>query len=230
MKRYILAFFVFIFLIVPINDALAKKVIFVLFDISGSTINDRNLYYQSFNATLQTIEQGDILIADEITDNPLAQSQFPIRFKSSWQENLFIFKGKLRKFQTEALKKAHHILMEEKSSSWTDIFGSMYITERVIKTYKSNKKILVIMSDMIQDSSNHHFNRIRFTPRKIEKIIASEKKRGLPDLQGVRVYVIGARARNTQRMQELRNFWIEYFNSCGAELRNENYGHGALEF
>lgn len=230
MKRYILAFFVFIFLIAPLNDALAKKVTFVLFDISGSTINDRNLYYQSFNSTLQTIEQGDILIADEITDNPLAQSKFPIRFKSSWQENPLIFKGKLRKFQTEALKKAHHILMEQKSSSWTDIFGSIYIAERVFKTYDGKKKVLVIMSDMIQDSSNYHFNHTRFTPKKIEKIIALEKKRGLPDLQGVRVYVIGAKARSTQRMQELKNFWIEYFNSCGAELRNENYGYGLLKF
>ena len=194
MRRYVLVFFVSIFLILPFNDALAKRVIFVLFDISGSTIHDRNLYYQSFNFTLQTIEQGDILIADKITDNPLAQSQFPIRFESSWQENPLIFKRKLRKFQTEALKRAHHILMEEKSSRWTDIFGSMYIAERVFKTYRSNKKILVIMSDMIQDSSNYRFNRIRFTSRKIEEIITSEKKRGLPDLQGVRVYVIGARA------------------------------------
>ncbi len=57
-----------------------NKVVFCLFDLSASTemASARQKYSDSFKRILDKIVEGDVIVADAITDNPLSQSAFPV--------------------------------------------------------------------------------------------------------------------------------------------------------
>jgi lysophospholipase L1-like esterase len=93
--------------------------------------------------------------------------------------------------------------------------------------------VLVIFSDRVEESEHYNFTRENLTEARIKKIISQNRSRGLlPDLAGVKVYVVGASAgayekMRSGRMAAIRDFWLAYFKACGAELTRERYG-GAL--
>jgi hypothetical protein len=217
------------------------KTVFVLFDLSGSAVSERSGFEKDFERILGAIQPGDVLIADKISDNPLAESEFPINiefpaFKAS-TDNPLVAGGLERKHQanfvkrkTEISKQVHQYL-ESASSKWTDIFGGLGLAERVFKTYKKGDRVLVIMSDMIQDSTDYNFENKNFTPSEIASIIKAKRaKTGISDLTGVSVYVTGAVGANTAQFSGLRSFWKEYFQQAGANFKEENYGRTLLKF
>lgn len=90
---------------------------------------------------------------------------------------------------------------------------------------------MVIMSDMIEDSSDYNFERERLSDKRIAEIIAREReKKRLSILNGVKVYVTGARASAREQFYNIQNFWLRYFKECGANLSKENYGSALLSF
>ncbi len=59
----------------------------------------------------------------------------------------------------------------------TDILSSLHVAERVFKQYKNKKNILVIFSDMIEESDDYNFKNVQKTKKRIEEIIRKEKKK-----------------------------------------------------
>jgi hypothetical protein len=114
------------------------------------------------------------------------------------------------------------------ATEWTDILGAVYIAERVFAKYEG-EKILVVMSDMVHESSQYNFKKNVPKGEDVERIISEEREeRGLPNLENVKVYVVGAFADDTDKMIALRRFWSSYFSSCGAVLKD--FGHTLMDF
>jgi hypothetical protein len=223
------------------------KVVMALFDLSQSTQNSamRQKYYESFQRILEKVGGGDILVADLITDDPLSQSSFPINetlaaFDPGTDNELLVRKkrgafDKQLKEQRERLAAQVQTLLNDQNRkiNKTRILDAMRLAERVFKTYQRPKKVLVIFSDMIEDSDRRNFQTQPPGEADITQLLDREKKAGTwPDLTGVKVYVIGAAGSqgSSAAYTAIENFWLQYFKQTGADLVKERYGAALLAF
>lgn len=233
----------------PAQSGRAKnKVVFCLFDLSGSTeaATTRRKYADSFKRILDKIAEGDVIVADAITDNPLSQSSFPVNEEfpefNPGTDNEILVKNKREEFDTQLqqrrdriAKTASDLLNDQtRKINRTKILDSMQLAESVFNTYKRPRKVLVVFSDMIEASDHYNFKRQTLSEAARRHIIEAEKKAGrLPKLSGVRVYVVGAGvgSRASSAMYEnIENFWLEYFKAAGADLPKERYGAALITF
>lgn len=218
-----------------------SKVVFVLFDISDSTKKEeiRNRYLEDFKIVLNKISPGDVIVVDRIAESSITKSTLPV--KEEFEKPSFLEGGPLK---DKMLKKRHTerkdkiisnvektILKQNVKVSYTDILSSLHIAEKVFKNYKRDRYVLVIMSDMLEESRDYNFAKDNVSEKRTKEIISIEKKKKrIPDLAHARVYITGATAENRDRFFAIQDFWMRYFKECGANLSKENYGSTLLNF
>jgi len=239
----------------------SSKVIFVLFDLSASTeaAEVRRRYLGDFERIVKNLHSDDVILADEITDNPLADSTFPInetiRKYNPFTDNDLRYNRELDRLRHRLIKDAEAILVipadsgspaqgkgkamppagQRKRYMQTKILDSLELAQRVFTTYQRNRQVLVIFSDMVEESEHYNFRHERLTPARIQQIIRQQKARGsLSGLGGVQVYVAGAAQgayghMASDQVHRMQDFWVEYFKACGADLPKARYGSALLE-
>lgn len=222
------------------NSAHNTHVTTVLFDLSGSTSPQaiRQQYLKDFSKILDRVANGGVVAADIIDDNPLAHSTFPINESfdryEPMKENKLDYERRIKQ-QRDAVIKQADAIMRKRAAPATDIIDAMQLAERVYSTYEGDQKLLVVFSDMVEESRRYNFTTDKLTAARINQIIATERDAGrLPDLQGVEVCVVGAGAAvsgglSAERQLAIRAFWIEYFKAAGANLPKERYGSALLK-
>jgi hypothetical protein len=217
------------------------KTEFVLFDLSGSTASPeiRARYVADFERLLATVYGGDVLVVDRITTSPLAQSTFPvnqtIKRMNPWVDNMLTWRLEttgVREHIDRTVKKM--VLDPNQHSSQTSILDSLQLAQRVYANYPNQRRVLVLFSDMVEESSYYNFTKENLTASRIQEVIAAEKAaKRLARLDGAHVYVIGAGAgyySNTppETVRKIQNFWLAYFKACGASLPVETYGSALI--
>jgi len=222
------------------------KTVFVLFDLSGSTQSMRKTYENEFEKILATLEAGDRIIVDRITDRPLAQSTFPVN-EEFVKYGILDKRGNpmfdpLNQKELDAkrktiLKTVNNLFNSSPNSNATAIIDSLQLAERVFNTYTGKQKILVIFSDMVEIYGQNNFTVDNLTDSKIAQIVAAKSSSvQLPNLSGVKIYIVGAGAGeensgiNSQRLFNIENFWLTYFTQTGADFTKDRYGAALLEF
>lgn len=211
-----------------------SKTVVVLFDISGSTLDPaiREQYRNDFMKITDpkhALMPGDAIAADLIADSSSAGSTLPINEELedySWDTNTIKVKKANREMLKKIMENADVILKSNQKTKNTDILSSLQIAERVFKTYNKERNVLVIMSDMVEDSQNYNFEKEKLTDKRITEIIAKERKAGrLPDLKNVQVYAIkNATAQSKLDHGAIQNFWLRYFQETGARIDKAHYG------
>jgi len=221
------------------------KVVLTLFDLSESTakLAMRKAYLDAFRTIVATVRSGDALVAGWITEHSAAELVLPVRMNippfSPDTDNPTVIEAKraaaMQAVRAETEQACQTIAAGLQNPGRkvlnTNILSSLTVAERVFKSFSQPRKVLVIMSDMLEDSEHYNFERLKLTAHETARIIEAEKRAGrLADLHRVRVYVIGASAPSDDKLIEVENFWRAYFVACGAELRKENYGAALVRF
>jgi hypothetical protein len=229
------------------DKKLQQKTVVVLFDLSGSTKELRNIYLNSFKKILSSITHGDVIVAAKITDSSITEPEIPVKEEfpefiprdkmGNPTDNEFLIRKAKKEADVKLANKKDEIVKTIKnflfrvSTKKTDIMSSLHIAERIFKTYNGDKSILVIMSDMVEESDVYNFKKEKLIQRRIQEIINNEKtKNRLPDLHNVKVYVVAAGAPSAEEYFFIQNFWLKYFKECGANLAKENYGSALIQF
>jgi len=224
------------------RESTPARVTMVLFDVSASTGAEaiRQQYIKDFAKILDTAADGGVITADIIDDNPLAHSSFPINEAfdryDSLKENKLDYERRVREKRDAVIKKAAAIVRTRPSGRrGTSVLDGLQLAERVFSTFEADRKLLVIFSDMIEQSKRYDFSAEKLTAARIGQIIAQERSAGrLPELQDVEVCVVGAGASisgglSADRIMAIREFWFEYFKAAGASLPKERYGSALLK-
>jgi hypothetical protein len=116
------------------------------------------------------------------------------------------------------------------ASRYTDIFSSLAMAEKYFHG-DPRRKVLVLMSDMIEDNPPYKFDAMPWRPGDIGKLINElAAKRLIPDLTDVCVYVSGASARNAALAGHISRFWQAYFSRAGADFDPARYAHVLLHW
>ncbi len=223
----------------------SNKVVCVLFDLSETTNTPeiRKTYRDKFRMILEKINHGDVIEAALITEKSVSElnlsieHSFPAFEPSTDNEMLAGAERKnaktiLKSLKDSLLKVADSILFNPPREIMnTEILSSLLVAERVITSFPHEKKIIVIFSDMIEESHIANFAKENLSDLNIKTIIKKLKKNGsLPELQNAVIYVAGATHPNSEKYNAIRKFWIKYFEETGAVLKPQNYGAALIRF
>jgi|YNPNPStandDraft_1061719.scaffolds.fasta_scaffold40250_2 hypothetical protein len=219
-------------------------VVFVLFDISGSTSAPeiRQRYFRDFQKILEAMQGGGLLMCDVITENTLATSNPIEAFFPAYNpliDNPLSHKKKLQKITEQMLVEAKKLILETPPAPMTDLMNSFQLASKIFNGERckgAGGKALVVFSDMIEQSRNYDFQKLRLTEERTQQIIETERRDGrLPNLSGVKVWVSGATAAkkggvSPKKIYQIQNFWLHYFQACGADLTSERYATTLINF
>jgi hypothetical protein len=125
----------------------------------------------------------------------------------------------------------NQLLSRERGTALTEILDSLNIADTLFHDEKERKKILVILSDMIEDSKEYNFDKDKITDEYINNVIRDRQKNNLlPNLTGVKVYAAGASAADSNKFRAVQTFWARYLTKTGADFSPHRYGHSLITF
>lgn len=231
----------------PRQDAQAKPgaVFLILVDRSESVNKPemRKLYVQSLKTILHSPRHGNVFLVGWITDHSATELQLPVNesFPPFCPENdnplvVGLERAKadsvLESLRTQISDSLEHLLLsQDRTIKHTAILQSLDLAQRVFANYDGNTNVLVIMSDMVEDSEKLNFLKEHLTSARTDAIINGLRSEGrLPDLRGVRVQVLGAATGNGIQDRQIRDFWLSLFKATGAALRPADYGAALIKF
>jgi len=217
------------------NSPQNPRVIIVLVDMSDSTNEARRtVYKEAFEKIYQNLRQGDRIVVGTITSRsyidfkPTVNEEIPK--KTIW-DNRLQFERNLTNTKQKIRREVNKLLSRQRGSALTEILDSLNIADTIFHDEKERQKILVILSDMLQDSKEYKFNKDKITDEYINNVITYRQKNNLmPNLTGVKVYVAGASAADSNRFRAVQSFWDRYFTKSGADFSLHRYGHSLINF
>lgn len=216
------------------KDGKGPRVIVVLVDMSGSTNHARRtVYNEAFEKIYENLQQGDRIVVGMITSRsyidfkPVVDEEIP---KQSIWVNRITYEQSLAKTEKTIRTEVNRLLSRKKGTPYTEILNSLNIADTIFHNEK-RQKVLVVLSDMVQDSKEYKFDRVRVTDKYIADLIRYRQKQKLvPNLSDVKVYVAGASAADSKKFRSIEKFWTRYFAATGADFSTHRYGHSLLEF
>ena len=191
-----------------------------------------------------TLGAGDRLLVAPIHDKtltdfrPLVDATLPAKPEfSGWLNNVLKYNRATKEVEAQALHlkdkiKADvaHVFAKRYVSPQTDIFSSLIMAQKLFYD-EHRRKVLVLMSDMIEDNPPYDFERIAWSPATITKTLSDLDAKGLiPKLSGVCIYVSGASAKSAQIAENIGRFWQAYFERAGADMDPSRYAHVLLHW
>jgi len=216
------------------NDKETPQVIVILVDMSGSANRARStVYREAFEKIYQSLSQGDRVMVGTITSRsyidfkPAVDAEIP---KITIWVNRIQFERNLTETREKIRREVDRLLSRKRGTQRTEILNSLNIADTIFYNEK-RQKILVILSDMIQDSKEYNFTRVKITDNYIDKLIRYRRKHNLiPNLTDVKVYVAGASGADSNKFRSVENFWARYFAESGADFSRHRYGHSLISF
>jgi hypothetical protein len=213
----------------------SSRVIIVFVDMSGSANEARRtVYKEAFEKIYQDLGQGDRVVVGTITSRsyidfkPTLDEEIPI--KTIWV-NRIQFERNLTQTKEKIRKEVNRLLSRRQGTPLTEILNSLNIADSIFHDETKRKKILVVLSDMIQDSKEYKFEKDKISEPYIDMVIRDRQKNNLiPKLTGVKVYVAGASASDSNKFREVQTFWARYFSKSMADFSPYRYGHSLINF
>ncbi len=216
-----------------------------MFDLSETTNTKqiREKYLNDFKSILKSLTYGDAIEAALITEKSLSEMNLSVDYEfkqfNPGTDNTLMINAKrkiaasvLQTKKDSIIKVVDSLLFKPKRKIMrTEIIASLGVADRIFKTFSQNRKILIIFSDMIEESSYANFQRNQINKKWINSFILKQRKDNLlPDLKNVKVYVVGASASSTKKYNQIKNFWFKYFKASNAVLKPERYGAALINF
>jgi hypothetical protein len=141
-----------------------------------------------------------------------------------WNDNPFTYDESLTAAKNE-LSTDFEAALAKPRPDRTELMRSIRDAGRYFGGEKKRRKLLVILSDMLQDSAEYQFTRISVSETFTKNVIAkAQKDQLLPDLHGVTVYTQVPGVAAPAKADEVQRFWIAYLSAAGARIDQQTYG------
>jgi hypothetical protein len=211
------------------------RLIVVLVDMSASADQARRTVCKdAFEKVYGNLRHGDRLVVGTITSQsyiefkPTVDEEIPK--KTVW-DNRLQYEKKLTDTKEKIRREVNKLLSQKQGTLLTEILDSLNIADIIFHDEKERQKVLVILSDMIQDSKDYKFDKDKITDEYINSAIRYRQKNNLvPNLSNVKVYVAGASAADADKFRAVQAFWARYFTESRADFSPHRYGHSLINF
>ena len=118
----------------------------------------------------------------------------------------------------------------EQAAQFVDRTNEIAPTMSLASFFNGHKKVvsdnvIIIFSDMIQESSEFTFaTQQGVSQSQTEKILnILESRNGIPNLAGCKVFVYGRTGKSNAQVENIENFWSQYFQIAHGDLRAYDY-------
>ncbi len=217
------------------NPAQPPRLIVIFVDMSASADQARRtVCKEAFEKIYQNLRQGDRVVVGTITSQsyvefkPAVDEEIPK--KTVW-DNRLQFERALTHAREKIRKEVDKLLSQKQGTLLTEILDSLNIADIIFHDEKERQKVLVLLSDMIQDSKDYKFDKDKITDEYIHKVIRYRQTNNLmPHLAGVKIYVAGASAADSEKFRAIQTFWAHYLAESGADFSPHRYGHSLINF
>ena len=218
------------------------KTVLVLLDKTASVKDQNTVFSEAIRRIVNSLKAGDKFRLALITGESDADFDFvssldlpkpppynPLETNEAvYKDTLAQQKDERKKKVADLFQKVDEALKTKPTAQSTDLFGAIYASSLYFDRVK-DQKILVILSDMIEEDANWSFNHVRWNDHLRSVILTHEKKLGLiPNMNGICVYVVGAKAPSLEMLQNIRFFWTQYFLQAHAGFSPDRYAHTML--
>lgn len=219
-------------------------IIFV--DFSGSIRKeDKKSFEQDLTKrVIPSLSAGDRILIAPITEKtltdfrPLIEVDFPPKPSfNGFMQNAMTYNRQVKEVDTEVARLKEELVVQVAgmfkqyfASPRTDIFNAIVLAQKLFSD-EGKARVLVLMSDMVEDSQPYNFYRLQWGPDTVEKLLGELDANGLvPDLSGVCLYVSGASADTAEMAHRVGNFWATYFQRAKANMDSRRYAHVLLHW
>jgi hypothetical protein len=228
----------------PASSPGSQVVVFVDFSSSIQKA-DKALFEQDLlNVIVPSLGEGDRLLIAPISDrtftdfHPIVEATFPPKpHFNGWMDNTLKYNQQVKETSVQVLRLRERIRTQISEmfartggSPQTDIFSSLVIAEKLFD-HEHRRKVLVLMSDMVQDYPPYRFEKIKWNPDVHRQMLDDLSSRGfVPDLSGVCVYITGISAGSADMAERISDFWQAYFEQTHADASRSRYAHVLLHW
>jgi hypothetical protein len=219
-------------------------VIFVDFSDSVGGMDRTGFKREIDKLIVPWLEPGDSFLIAPINDKtltgfrPLVEAELPARPQfNGFMNNVMKFnreakatEAKLVQVKETIRTQTAEVLSKASQARYTDIFSSLLLAEKLFSA-EQRRKVLILMTDMIEDYPPYAFDRMAWSPQTTGKILRDlEARKAVADLRGVCVYVSGVNAPTAEMATHIARFWEAYFWKAGADLHPSRYAHVLLHW
>ena len=202
-------------------------VLFV-YDRSGSMPDYQlELARELTDGRLRPLDHGDRIVAMELLEASLEEPprrwsqqvperEYPDREVSSDSLTRVRFLRDARTYMENFTDTA-----SREPSRGTDILSTLHDVASDLRAYPDHRATLYLFSDMLQANATVNFEQPGDEPP-TGWVEQAEEEGRLPDLSGLCVVVVGART-DTEKGQDVKEFWERYFDATGAHFETDNY-------
>jgi hypothetical protein len=209
------------------------RLIIVFPDVTRSVFeDDRVIYRRNYEDLLSRLRAGDRVVVAPISDRTLT-SFAPVIDREIPGAASGLAKEAILKRAGHELEGAFDFLLKRAPKvNESRILDALNVGEQLIEGDRNRKvRWMIFLSDMLEDSDEARFEQENLSPARIKQIIERRKAHGtFPRLEGVRVFVAGARAKTTTKFFEVQTFWQEYTKAAEAMLKRGDYVRDGLRF
>lgn len=210
---------------------------FVNVDCSNSTSREfiRESYKSDFRKVLNKADEGDVIAIDRISSNSFSTSD-PLILKlpqySIFGSNRDMFNKIIDSLKKDFANKSEKYFANPEFTQ-TDIINSLsrssvYLRRNELSEFR---KIIILFSDMIQETEELNLNEYPEDEKQINKLISKlEKDDKILNLDSIEVYSSGAtysaldeKKISINQTKQTKEFWVLYFEKCKMKFRDEMY-------
>lgn len=194
---------------------------FIVFADVSASVPDQDAYRAAWGAIIDALEPGDRVLLAPISDRTYTAFQPLIDLELAafdpWHDNRLRY-AREREAEHEELRAAIDRLLALDRSPNTDVLNAVALAAKVFAT-DQRRPVLVLLSDMIEDSSDYDFDTMAVNRQFAERLVAQQTTAGdLPDLHGAAVYVAGASAATAKRAHAIEAFWKAYLTAAKGRI------------
>jgi hypothetical protein len=205
----------------------------VMFVDGSCSVKDVRPYADAWRRVVASLQPGDRIVLGRVAQGiyseyrPVVDKSLPA--SSGLLDNSLVVERKVAR-ERAALDGRFSDVLEEPCSQKTPILDTLSLAEKVFGS-DSRKKRLLLGSDMLEDGDRYVFERMLLAPPVGNAIIVQRRTDGLlPNLTGVKVYVVGASAASAVQARRVEAFWAQYFTAVGADFDPLRYGPVLVDF
>ena len=211
-----------------------SKFVAVLVDVSMSVSDDdRKIYVATFGRMIDALGPEDRVVLVPVSDRSLTGFVANVDVVLPKDSGSLRDKERLQHARSD-LNGAFLARLDGAKSKKTFLLDGFNVCQQLFEADKGKKRKerwIIVLSDMLEDSDYGDFERMKLTSDVVSTLLERRRAAGsLPRLDGVRVWVAGARAKNMAKFNEVREFWERYLKETGARLEPGAYVRDGLQF
>jgi hypothetical protein len=192
-------------------DTAERRVVMIFVDVSLSSLPERENYKCHIEKIISKLKSGDVVAGGKIIDLTIADFTpiFNVELPAFdfWSDNRTLHQKVVDRLTAQMFASIDSVLHSRSKVEKSEIINSFLICEQFMRN-KTGKKSMVILSDMMESSSEYNFDKDNLTADYVDQAIETLRAKGrIPNLQNVDVWVAGAYAPNTEKYFAVEGFW-----------------------